>query len=316
MQQRLIALGYLKGDADGIYGTGTAEAVYAFQKNNGLVRDGVAGSSTLSLLYASAAVSATPAPTATPAVTAAPSVTTTTLRKGSSGVAVRELQQRLISLGYLSGKADGQFGVQTYRALVSFQRSNGLDADGIAGKLTMTVINSSSAVGTGSTVTPVIPTVTTAPSVIGSSGYRPTAAQVKYANWYTDIRSLAKQYQYATVYDFTTGASWQVHMFSFGKHAEAEPLTAADTAAMEACFGGNTWNPKAVWVIFGNGEVYMASTHSVPHQVQHIVDNNFPGHTCIHFPRTMAQVVAIGSYATSHQETIDEGWALTQSMIK
>ena len=89
-----------------------------------------------------------------------------------------------------------------------------------------------------------------------------------------------------------------------------------DTAAMEKAFGGNTWTPKAVWVIFGDGSIYMASTHSYPHEVQHITDNNFPGHLCIHFPRTAAQVAAIGPYATKHQNPIDEGWATTRSMIR
>jgi len=105
-----------------------------------------------------------------------------------------------------------------------------------------------------------------------------------------------------------------VHIFSLGAHADCEPLTAADTSKMEKVFGGNTWNPKSVWVIFADGSIYMASTHSMPHDVQHITDNNFAGHTCIHFPRTQEQVEAIGPYATSHQNSVDTGWAATQAM--
>ena len=30
----------------------------------------------------------------------------------------------------------------------------------------------------------------------------------------------------------------------------------------------------------------------------------------------MAQVTAIGPYATRHQQTVDEGWAETQAMIR
>ena len=81
---------------------------------------------------------------------------------------------------------------------------------------------------------------------------------------------------------------------------------------MEKVFGGNTWNPRAVWVVFSDGSVYIGSTHAMPHEVQHIRDNNFGGHSCLHFPRTQEQVAAIGPYATSHQETIDKGWASTQ----
>jgi hypothetical protein len=83
---------------------------------------------------------------------------------------------------------------------------------------------------------------------------------------------------------------------------------------MLKAFGGNTWNPKSVWVKFSNGSVYLGSTHSMPHDVQHIKDNNFAGHSCLHFPRTQAQVEAIGPYATKHQATEDAGWATTQKL--
>ena len=318
LQDRLIALGYLPaGSADGNYVTRTAEAVYAYQKANGLERDSVAGNKTLNRLYGSAAATATPAPTATPSASAAGAQISTsrTLRRGDVNNSVKAMQERLIQLGYLSGKADGNFGSQTYAALQAFQRANALSADGIAGKLTLAALNSSNARPTGaaSVTPPPAPTMVPAPSV---SSTRVTAANVQYENWYTVIRAKAKLYPYATIYDFETGISWQVHMFSLGAHADSEPLTASDTAKMEQAFGGNTWNPKAVWVIFGNGEIFMASTHSYPHDVQHNTSNNFPGHLCIHFPRTQAQVTAIGTYATSHQKEIDDGWIRTQDMIK
>ena len=142
----------------------------------------------------------------------------------------------------------------------------------------------------------------------------PSAGKVQYANWYEKVKSVARSYPYATVYDFATGISWQVHIFSLGAHADYEPVTANDTARMEKVFGGNTWNPRAVWVVFSDGSVYIGSTHSMPHEVQHIRDNNFGGHSCLHFPRTQEQVASIGPYATKHQEIIDAGWAATQKM--
>ena len=308
LQTRLIELGYLSGAADGKYGVATAEAVTLFQKNNGLLRDGIAGKDTQTKLYSATAVKAETA-------TATPAPTSSLIMQGDSNDSVRELQARLIQLGYLTGSADGKFGVQTFEALKAFQRKNGLKVDGIAGANTLSVLNSSSAISNGNTVTA---TATPTASTGGSTGTvtKPTASMVKYANWYTTVKALAKKYPYATVYDFSTGLSWQVHMFSFGAHADAEPLTAQDTANLEKAFGGNTWNPKAVWVIFADGSVYMASTHSMPHSPQHRTDNNFDGHLCIHFPRTSTQVTAIGPYATSHQKCIDQGWLKTQSMIK
>lgn len=306
LQNKLIKLGYLTGEADGNYGRATAAAVYNFQKANGLSRDGVAGASTLALLYSSSTTVVTPAPSATPA----PS---TSLKQGDISDAVKSMQQRLIDLGYLSGKADGKFGVQTYTALLAFQKANNLTVDGVAGTKTLDKLSSSTAISSNGTA---VATATPTINPNASAAYIPKASSVRYANWYTEVKARCKLYPYATVYDFATGISWQVHMFSLGAHADCEPLTAADTAKMEKALGGNTWNAKAVWVVFADGRVYMASIHSMPHGVQHRTDNNFAGHTCLHFPRTAAQVAAIGPYATSHQKVIDAGWQTTQSMIK
>ena len=57
------------------------------------------------------------------------------LSKGDTGVEVVELQQKLISLGYNCGAsgADGDFGDNTYNALLQFQKDNGLVVDGCYG---------------------------------------------------------------------------------------------------------------------------------------------------------------------------------------
>lgn len=60
------------------------------------------------------------------------------LKKGSTGADVRELQDRLIRLGYDVGAsgADGDFGKATEEAVKAFQAANGLKADGEYGKKT------------------------------------------------------------------------------------------------------------------------------------------------------------------------------------
>ncbi|MFR6101243.1 MAG: peptidoglycan-binding protein [Christensenellales bacterium] len=299
LQNRLIALGYLAGSADGKFGRDTKSAVIAFQKANGLSADGVVGTDTSTRLYASNVVSNTVS-------------STQTLRVGAVSDAVRDMQNRLITLGYLeNGEADGKFGVKTSLALIEFQKANGLSADGVAGVKTFAKLNSVSAITAGSTgsstssgtttTTAAAPTVTTI-----------SASQVRYANWYSEVKARCRLFPNATIYDFTTGISWQVNIFSMGAHADAEPLTAHDTAEMNRAFGGKTtWTPKAVWVVLSDGTVYMASTHNTPHDTYHIRDNNFDGHICIHFPRTQAQVEKIGPYATSHQKAIDLGWETT-----
>lgn len=67
------------------------------------------------------------------------------LKLGSKGSAVKNLQLRLLELGYKAGKADGTLGRQTVRALKAFQKANGLRVDGIAGSKTIDRLYSSSA---------------------------------------------------------------------------------------------------------------------------------------------------------------------------
>ena len=58
------------------------------------------------------------------------------LRQGSTGGEVKEVQRRLKNWGYYSGAVDGIFGSGTRKAVISFQKKNGLTADGIVGKAT------------------------------------------------------------------------------------------------------------------------------------------------------------------------------------
>ncbi|MGN1369989.1 MAG: peptidoglycan-binding protein [Aristaeellaceae bacterium] len=136
MQQRLKELGYLTGSADGDFGAATEKAVRAFQARNGLTVDGKAGTTTLNKLYSSSALKPTAVPTSTPA---------DTLKNGSSGTAVRQLQLRLKELGYFSGTADGDFGDATEAAVRAFQARNGLTVDGKAGTTTLNKLYSSTA---------------------------------------------------------------------------------------------------------------------------------------------------------------------------
>ena len=55
IQTRLKSWGYYNGEIDGIYGSRTTAAVKAFQKNNGLTADGIAGPATLAKIGISSA---------------------------------------------------------------------------------------------------------------------------------------------------------------------------------------------------------------------------------------------------------------------
>ncbi len=55
---------------------------------------------------------------------------------GNKGSQVTQIQQKLKQYGYFNGAVDGVFGKDTYDAVVYFQRTNGLTADGVVGKAT------------------------------------------------------------------------------------------------------------------------------------------------------------------------------------
>ena len=100
-----------------------------------------------------------PAIEITPTPSPTPEISYKTLRKGDQGREVVTMQQALADLGLLNSAADGNFGTGTETAVKNFQTANGLEADGIAGRMTLEALYSQS------TVTP-IPQTTVAPGDI------------------------------------------------------------------------------------------------------------------------------------------------------
>ena len=74
-------------------------------------------------------------------------VSAATLKKGSTGSAVRTMQQKLKNWGYYTGSVDGIFGSKTLEAVKYFQRKNGLSVDGIVGVKTLAALGMSSGSG-------------------------------------------------------------------------------------------------------------------------------------------------------------------------
>ena len=324
LQQNLKTLGYYDGSVTGNFGRLTKEAVYNFQKANGLSADGVAGAKTLSSISgklsgnsssngSSSSGSSSNSNSSSSGSSSSNNSsdsstllnTSVMLQQGSSSSEVLKLQNMLASLGFYTGNKTGNFGALTADAVMAYQKSKGLTADGIAGKKTLAAINADYS-GKGSTSAGTT-NGTTAPST-------QTAGNVIYENFYNWRRNYANG-EYCTVYDFSTGYSWKLRIMTKDAHMDAEPATAEDTAIMLKAFGGKTtWTPKAVWVTFSDGKTYIGSTHDVPHSPQHLSNNNFNGHLCVHFPISMEKAQSIGPYATSHQEAINEGWAATQKL--
>ncbi len=113
----------LKIEADGIFGSGTEAAVKSFQKSKTLKVNGIVSANVWRALLGQPY-------TKTGTTTASGSSSSAipeTVRRGSTGTAVKKLQS------ILKLEADGIFGSQTEAAVKSFQKSKGLTVDGIVG---------------------------------------------------------------------------------------------------------------------------------------------------------------------------------------
>ena len=305
VQERLKELGYYTGSIDGVYGSGSIAAATAFQKNNGLKVDGLTGQSTYAALFSSSAVAAGSS-SSSGSSSSGSSSTYVKLQSGDKGTEVKKLQQALKDLGY-DVSADGTYGPITVAAVIAFQKLNGLDDDGIAGAKTQTVLYSGNAKrydsSSGSS---------SGGSSSGSTGttVAPNGATIQLLHWFDDVKPTLKNGQNLIAYDPDTGISWTLRIMSRGNHADVEPLTAADTAAMFQAFGNKeSWGPKVVYIKLPDGRWSIASTHNVAHGSQTISDNNFDGQNCVHFLRDMDECKQNDpDYGVQNQEAIREAW--------
>jgi len=140
IQTRLQALKYLGGGAvDKKFGFDTYLAVCAFQKKNGLSVDGIVGPLTWDKLFDMTAIQADAPPQ--------PVIETLPLRYKKSGNMVKQLQTKLVALGYLTGKyTESYFDYETYLAVRSFQYYNKLKVDGVVGQKTWDAVNDAAAI--------------------------------------------------------------------------------------------------------------------------------------------------------------------------
>lgn len=146
LQSMLTQAGFSTRGIDGSFGRNTLAAVKAFQRAHGLAQDGVVGPKTWSKL----------AQVLTPRAPASSS-STATVKLGSKGSAVKQLQQKLAAHGFNAGPADGIFGNGTLKALKAFQSAKGLSADGVAGPKTWAKLNEPAARRPGVGTNPVSP---------------------------------------------------------------------------------------------------------------------------------------------------------------
>lgn len=175
LQQALKAFGFNVGPIDGVFGSGTVQAVISFQKFQGLKADGVVGPDTWK------ALTSTPKPAAPQPSSVSlletykfyrglphqdqaiawlegqiskqaldefsqkwrniPSYPFLPLQEGSVSPEVKQLQLSLQQQRFNPGSTDGVFGAGTKAAVIAFQKSKGIEGNGIVDVKTWTTLN-------------------------------------------------------------------------------------------------------------------------------------------------------------------------------
>ena len=140
VQRRLQARGFDPGAVDSIFGTKTTQAVKAFQKSLGFSVTGIVDDATWTAL-------AKPSFASRPTIQRTASIREKNkpvrqipqkkiLDTGDRGAEVKNLQVSLEKIGFNPGPIDGIFGTKTTVAVKAFQKSQGINPDGIVNQKT------------------------------------------------------------------------------------------------------------------------------------------------------------------------------------
>ncbi len=142
-QRCLKRLGYFNGPVTGKFASLTQNAVIKFQQAKKIPADGVVGINTQTALQR-ACQNRTSSRNSSSTLRSSPVGGYPTLSKGKTGVSVTRLQQRLRQLGYFNANPTGNFGQITKDAVIAFQRSYRISANGIVNRQTWNALMGSS----------------------------------------------------------------------------------------------------------------------------------------------------------------------------
>lgn len=250
-------------------------------------------------------------PTVKPGVTIDPPDEYRTLRLGSSGEDVETLQLALHAKGYLAeSEITGEYLSSTVEAVKKFQEAEGITVDGVAGKVTQGRLYGQITGGNAD-----------------GSSTEATLYPVEYSDWDKgDIQKVWQKGEVAVVTDVYTGISFKARRWSGYLHADVEPLTAQDTAAICRIYKVDeaqeisdrenelqSWRRRPLWVTI-DGRTFAASMYGVPHNYPDgdtIADNNYAGQFCIHFVNSRVHRTEVVDY-----DTAKNGYFGHQSAIK
>ena len=128
IQRALQKKGLPIGVANGLATASTLNAVKSFQSSCGLLADGKVGPLTRVKLMSDTSLEVTNSDFP--------------MSQGATGSKVKYVQYALHILAYYPGAIDGNFGTDTYNAVIRFQNANSLSADGIVGEITWNKLSS------------------------------------------------------------------------------------------------------------------------------------------------------------------------------
>lgn len=209
IQLRLMELSYMDYDEPTeLYGPYTEDAVMRFERTNGLPVDGLLTMSEYNLLMSD---------------NAAPYQ----VMLGVSGTDIKELQTRLIDLGYLEeGNVTGYFGDVTEQAVQKFQERNHLGVDGMVGESTYEALYSEEAVAQALTYGEKSEAVQKIQERLARLGYLMTEPD---GNFGKDTVTAVKLFQSKNglIADGYVGPSTKAELFSSG--AQPNALTIGDS---------------------------------------------------------------------------------------
>lgn len=139
LQENLQKINYYQGEITGIYDVKTGNSVEKFQKDNNLIPTGIVNQLTWETIEEKLNKSVR-TNLLVNELRQKPVLSRETIKSGSTGPDVRDLQFYLKELSYYNGTIDGSFGAGTNSAVRSFQSNNNLLVDGVVGRNTWSAL--------------------------------------------------------------------------------------------------------------------------------------------------------------------------------
>ena len=215
----------------------------------------------LSAVFTAPIVGAKLAPKTTEESSYEQTLTAATLRQGAKGNQVKEIQNRLKKWGYYTGAVDGIFGANTKKAVIAFQKKNGLTADGIVGPATFRALGINGSYGV---------LENQVPSVSGVNGFSQADVYLLARTIYAEGRGepytgqvaigavIMNRIRSPKFPNTVSGVVYQKHAFTAVSDGQIN-LTPNDTAMKAARDAMNGWDPTGGALYYYNPAVATSS---------------------------------------------------------